>query len=189
MQRQRLPARALAISSRLGSVFLERRDSACITIPGEQNPHWDAPEAMKQSAHSRRSSEGSPSWVVMVFPAARLAGWAHETTAFPSTRTVHAPHEPSGAQPSLTEVTPQPSRRSSSMVAPSRTSIDTAVPLSVKSIGDPPSRYNKEMMPESRRKAQDREDSWCPEPPSLPCAAGGSRRPVPAEAGCTASPG
>jgi hypothetical protein len=76
----------------------------------------------------------------MDLPAARLAGWAQDTTAFPSTITVQAPQDPSGAQPSLTEVTPQPSRRSSNRLAPWRTSTDTAVPFSVKSIIDAPRR-------------------------------------------------
>ena len=71
-------------------------------------------------------------------PAARAAGWAQETTAFPSISTVQAPQEPSGAHPSFTEVRPHPSRSSSRRVAPSRTSMETGLPLRVKSMAGPP---------------------------------------------------
>jgi hypothetical protein len=36
-----------------------------------------------------------------------VASWEQDTTALPSINTVHAPQEPSGAQPSLTDVMPQ----------------------------------------------------------------------------------
>src|SRR5712691_6030602 len=108
-----------------------------MTMPGEQNPHWEAPAATKQSAHCCLTSGASPSCVVTLFPTNLAAGCAHETTAFASTITVHAPHDPSGAHPSLTDVTPQPTRRRSRRLAPSSTSTDMAFPLRVKSIPEP----------------------------------------------------
>jgi hypothetical protein len=102
-----------------------------MTIPGEQNPHCDAPEATKQSAHSSRSASDSPSWVTTLRPSACPAFWAHDTTALPSTSTVQAPQEPSGAQPSFTDVAPHTSRSSSSRLMPGRTSASTGAPFSV----------------------------------------------------------
>ena len=70
-------------------------------------------------------------------PSKRDAGCAQETTALPSTSTVQAPHEPSGAQPSLAEVTPHPSRSSVSRVAPSATGTVIAWPFSTNSMTPP----------------------------------------------------
>ena len=134
MQRQRFPSRACSISSRVGSgVLVLGSASAFITIPGEQYPHWEAPAATKHSLQRSRSSSERPSWVVTCFPSNRRAFCAQETTARPSTITVHAPQEPSGAQPSLTDRTPISSRRSSSRLVSSPGSADTAFPLSVNS--------------------------------------------------------
>jgi len=55
---------------------------------------------------SRPVLPGSPTMVVTSLPAARLAPWADDTTALPSTSTGRAPQEPSGAQPCLAEVIP-----------------------------------------------------------------------------------
>ena len=54
-----------------------------------------------------RTSSGRPSSVSTRRPATRSAGCAQETTARPSTMTVQAPQEPSGAQPSFIERRPQ----------------------------------------------------------------------------------
>ena len=47
--------------------------------------------------------------------------------------TVQAPHDPSGAHPSLTDVSAKPSLSNSSRLAPSATSIETGRPFSVRS--------------------------------------------------------
>ena len=66
------------------------------------------------------------------------AGWAQETTARPSTMTVQAPHEPSGAQPSFIERRPQPSRSSSRRLAPgARLERRCACPFSVEAASRP----------------------------------------------------
>ncbi len=123
---------AREISSRDGSGFFSSSASAFMTRPGEQNPHCDAPDAQKHRAHRSRSSGVRPSRVVTSFSAARVAGWAQETTAFPSTITVHAPQEPSGAHPSFIDVRPSCSRSTSRRVAPSRASTETGRPFSLK---------------------------------------------------------
>ncbi len=70
-------------------------------------------------------------------PRTRPASRAHETTGRPSTRTVQAPHEPSGAQPSFIERSPKPSRRTSRRLAPGSTSTETGWPFRMKSIVRP----------------------------------------------------
>src|SRR5664279_4058202 len=113
---------------------LASSDSAFIRMPGEQKPHWEAPAATKLSAHRPRSASSIPSWVVTSRPSSRDAFCAQETTALPSIITVHAPQDPSGAQPSLTDVTPQDSRSTSSTLSPPVSSTETRSPLRVKSI-------------------------------------------------------
>ena len=75
-------------------------------------------------------------------PSNRLAFCAQETTALPSTITVQAPQEPSGAQPSLTDRTPSSSRRSSSRLVLSPGSADTDFPLRVNSMASASFRYS-----------------------------------------------
>ncbi len=55
------PASAWAISSRVGSALRRSRASAFMTIPGEQNPHCEAPDTTNASAQRSRSTAGSPS--------------------------------------------------------------------------------------------------------------------------------
>ena len=134
VHRQRLPARPRAISSRDGEGFFDSIASDFITIPGEQNPHCEAPAATKACAHCSRRSAGSPSSEVTCFPSTCVAFWAQLTTAFPSTRTVHAPHEPSGAHPSFIEVSPRRWRSTSSSVSSSSTSSEVGSSFSVNAI-------------------------------------------------------
>ncbi len=100
-----------------------------MTIPGEQNPHCEAPEAVNALAQVARLVGGRPSRVSTDRPSTRPAGWAHETTARPSTMTVHAPHDPSGAQPSFIERRPQSWRNTSRRLASGREWMSTLRPF------------------------------------------------------------
>ncbi len=94
--------------------------------------HHDARASSSRTARRRwprtrrprasRRAAGSPSIVSTTRPAARSAGRAQETTAWPSTMTVHAPQDPSGAQPSFIERRPHRSRRTWSSDSPGSTS-------------------------------------------------------------------
>ncbi len=75
------------------------------------------------------------------------AGCAQDTTAWPSTITVHAPHEPSGAQPSFIERRPHRSRRTWSSDSPGSMSSSTVRPFNVKSIGPPCRRQRRTVWP------------------------------------------
>ena len=100
-------------------------------IPGVQKPHWEPPVATKASAHAAPTSSPNPASVVTARPATRVAGVTHETRASPSTSTVQQPHCPWGAQPSLTVVIPNRSRKTESRDSPSVMSSSTGVPSSV----------------------------------------------------------
>src|SRR5437764_711143 len=54
-------------------------------IPGEQNPHCEAPAATNEAAHTRPWSSESPSWVTTPRPATRAAGCAHDPAAYERT--------------------------------------------------------------------------------------------------------
>ena len=65
-------------------------------------PRWPRTHPPTGRGHRR----ARPSSVSTDRPATRSAGRAQDTTACPSTMTVHAPHEPSGAQPSFIDRRP-----------------------------------------------------------------------------------
>ena len=89
-QRQRFPARYSLISSSLGSGFSRNSAIAFIIIPGLQNPHCSAPcPAIKEPNSSASSCR--PSSVSTLHPFARAASTEHDSTGFPSRKTVHSP--------------------------------------------------------------------------------------------------
>ncbi len=69
------------MSLAVASGWRRRSASAFITMPGEQNPHCEAPVRAKASAHEVRVASDRPSSVSTVRPATRVAGCAQETTA------------------------------------------------------------------------------------------------------------
>jgi hypothetical protein len=116
---------------------LSTRYFARITIPGVQNPHCNAPVAANAPEYLSRSSAGSPSSVVTLFPATRSSPRLHATTGLPSTSTVQQPHCPVGEHPSLGLVTSSSSRSAASRWGcPSPTS--TGVPFRTKLTVTPP---------------------------------------------------
>ena len=138
VQRQRLPASARAISSRDGAASRaeqplglhddpRRAEAALARAGGDERVRPGGADVGRQPLE--RSRPRGP----RTAPRRR----AHETTGRPSTSTVQAPHDPSGAQPSFIERSPKRSRSSSRRLVPGSASIETCRPFRMKSIVRP----------------------------------------------------
>src|SRR5215472_2517747 len=110
VQRHRLPDRAQRTSSSVGSGLASRSALAVIIMPGVQNPHCSPCSSLKPSCSGCSSlAVARPSTVEISCPSAWTASIVHDFTAFPSTRTVHAP-QLVVSQPMCVPVSPSPRR-------------------------------------------------------------------------------
>ena len=147
VQRHRLPARARAMASRSGRGLAAQERlglhhdarRAVAALRGAGGDERIRPEGAGVGGQALERSRPRD-------PRPAPPGRAQETTAWPSTMTVHAPHEPSGAQPSFIERRPQRSRRTWSSDSPGSTSTATVRPFNVKSIGPPRDRSPRDRL-------------------------------------------
>ena len=124
-QRQRFPAIACRISSRLGLGCFATSTAAETTWPGVQKPHCTA------SARTNASTSGwsrSPSIVVISAPSSVCTSVMHDSIGTPPTSTVQAPQCPS-PHATFVPVRPRSSRSTSASDRPTGTSTWYAWPL------------------------------------------------------------
>ena len=118
----------------MGELFSASSETAAITMPGVQNPHWSPCSARNARCTGCIASGPSPlarpSTVCTARPSACAARSVHDFTDCPSSRTVQAPQE-LVSQPTLVAVRLACSRRKCTSSVRSGTSASTWLPLTV----------------------------------------------------------
>src|ERR1700688_760506 len=124
------------ISASVGLGFCLSRATAAMICPDWQYPHWGTSSSIHANWTGCVPSADSPSMVVTVLPATADAAMLHDRVAWPSMRTVQAPHW-AMPQPYLVPVSFNESRRTHSSGVSGSTSAVCAIPLTISEIDMP----------------------------------------------------
>src|SRR6266700_103677 len=124
---------SLLISASVGFGFCLSSATAAMICPDWQYPHCGTSSSIQASWTGCVPSADSPSMVVTALPATADAGMLHERVAWPSIRTVQAPHW-AMPQPYLVPVSFKESRSTHSNGVSGSTSAVCAIPLTIREI-------------------------------------------------------